>query len=193
MPAPGVGETALALDAEGALGDRVSSALELAVAFPDSAGPAEDAEDDAEARGPLDEAAETDRFVRRQRRDAVRSIGMAPAGLFRPRFSRQPATVALVGALLLVPMTLLPNPQDAVIAQQQQVREAADRQAEKIDRVADELADKGAEPRRSEDEARPGAARPRAPVARATGRPGCQPRSARGDRDRRPRPGRPGE
>ena len=73
----------------------------------------------------------------------MRSIGLAPAGLFRPRFSREPALVALVAALLLVPMTLLPNPQDAVIAQQQQVREAADRQAERIDRVADDLADKG--------------------------------------------------
>ena len=92
---------------------------------------------------PADEAAETDRFVRRQRRDALRSINTTPAGLFRPRFSRQPATVALLAALLLVPVTLLPNPQDAVIAQQQQVREAAERQAERIDRVAEDLADKG--------------------------------------------------
>ena len=139
---PTIGETALAVDAEGALGDRVSSALELAVAFPDSAGPA--AEDpDLDASEPADEAAETDRFVRRQRRDALRSIGTTPAGLFRPRFSRQPATVALLAALLLVPVTLLPNPQDAVIAQQQQVREAAERQAERIDRVAEDLADKG--------------------------------------------------
>ena len=37
---PSLGETALAVDMEGGLGDRVSSALELAVAFPASAGPA---------------------------------------------------------------------------------------------------------------------------------------------------------
>ena len=43
---PRLGETALAVDAEGALGDRVSSALELAVAFPGSAGPAADGADD---------------------------------------------------------------------------------------------------------------------------------------------------
>src|SRR4051794_18691228 len=81
---PRIGETALALDAEGGLGDRVSSALELAVAFPDSAGPRAD-DEEAEDAEPFDEAAETDRFVRRQRRDAGRSIGMAPTGLFRPR------------------------------------------------------------------------------------------------------------
>ena len=36
---PSLGEAALAVDAEAGLGDRVSSALELAVAFPASAGP----------------------------------------------------------------------------------------------------------------------------------------------------------
>ena len=55
---------------------------------------------------------------------------LAPRSLFRPRFSRRPATVALVALLLLAPVLLVPNPQDAVIAQQQQVREAAERQAE---------------------------------------------------------------
>ena len=39
---PRIGEAALAIDAEGGLGDRVSSALELAVAFPASAGPVEE-------------------------------------------------------------------------------------------------------------------------------------------------------
>src|SRR4029079_12226048 len=96
-----------------------------------------------DASEPPDEAVETDRFVRRQRRDALRSIRTTPAGLFRPRFSRQPATVALVAAMLWAPVTLLPNPQDAVIAQQQQVRQAAERQAERIDQVAEDLADKG--------------------------------------------------
>ena len=53
---PSIGETALAVDAEGGLGDRVSSALELAVAFPDSAGPRADDEqgDDIVRRGRRD-------------------------------------------------------------------------------------------------------------------------------------------
>ena len=44
-----------------------------------------------------------------------------------------------------MPVLLIPNPQDAVIAQQQQVREAAERQAEAIDKVAKELENKGAD------------------------------------------------
>ncbi|MEX2184630.1 MAG: hypothetical protein WEC14_09295, partial [Chloroflexota bacterium] len=43
---PTIGETALAVDMEGGLGDRVSSALELAVGFPASAGPAPDGSDE---------------------------------------------------------------------------------------------------------------------------------------------------
>ena len=140
---PQLGETALAVDAEGRLGDRVSSALELAVAFPASAVPAEDAAASQDVLEPTDEAAEADRFVRRQRQDALASLRTAPPGLFGPRFSRQPAAVALVAAILLVPVVLVPNPQDAVIAQQAQIREAADRQADKLDRVADELGAKG--------------------------------------------------
>ena len=66
---PRLGETALALDAEGRLGDRVSSAFELAVGFPDSAAPTDD-NNEVETDPTLDESAETDRFVRRQRRDA---------------------------------------------------------------------------------------------------------------------------
>ena len=73
------------------LGDRVSSALELAVGFPASATPlADEAALDVPADGPFDEAAETDRFVRRQRRDALAALRAAPS-LFRPRFSRSPA------------------------------------------------------------------------------------------------------
>ena len=69
-----------------------------------------------------------------------------PAGLFRPRLSLRPAVVAVVAVLLLAPVVLLPNPQDAVIAQQQQVRQAAERQAERIDRAAEELGTKGQDP-----------------------------------------------
>jgi hypothetical protein len=128
---PRVGEAALAIDAEAGLGDRVSSALELAVGFPASARPLDSVDVDTagETATPLDEAAETDRFVRRQRDDAVRALRGVPAGLFAPRLSAKPAAVAVVATLLLVPALLLPNPQDAAIAQQRQVREAAERQA----------------------------------------------------------------
>jgi hypothetical protein len=46
-------------------------------------------------------------------------MAVVPAGLFRPRFSRQPAWIAIAAALLLIPVTVFPNPQSAVIAQQQ--------------------------------------------------------------------------
>ncbi len=145
---PSLGETALALDTEGRLGDRISSALELAVGFPASAGPAAEGfveSDLTPSDGPVDEAAQTDRFVRRQRADAVASLRGAPQNLFRPRFSRQPAIAAVVAALLLAPVLLIPNPQDAAIAQQRQVREAANQQAERLDDLAHELETKGAD------------------------------------------------
>ena len=118
---PTLGEAALALDVEGSLGDRASSALELAVEFPGSAGP-EAAPADEAPEVQLDEAAEADRFVRRQRRDALAAVRAAPSSLFAPRLSRQPAAAALVAVLLLVPVVVIANPQDAVIA-----RAAADR------------------------------------------------------------------
>ena len=95
--------------------------------------------------GPIDEAVETDRFVRRQRADAAAALRAAPANLFRPRFSRRPAVAIVVSALLLAPVLLMPNPQDAVIAQQRQVREAANQQAEQLDELAKELESKGAD------------------------------------------------
>jgi hypothetical protein len=131
-------ETALAVDAEGRLGDRVSSALELAVGFPASAGPAADEVDDVESAGPLDETAETVRFVRRQRRDALSALRAAPSGLFAPRFSRRPAAAAALAILLLLPVSPHPEPAGRRHRRAAQVREAADRQAERIDRVADD-------------------------------------------------------
>ena len=96
---PSLGETALAVDVEGGLGDRVSSALELAVGFPGSATPpAEDLDLDA-ATVAVDETAETDRFVRRQRRDALHALRRAPA-LFKPRLSRSPAIATSAAPML---------------------------------------------------------------------------------------------
>ena len=142
---PGIGETALAVDVEGRLGDRLSSALELAVEFPASSGPAEDPGTAEATSKAADQDAETDRFVRRQRRDALAASRVVPPGLFGVRLSRAPAASALVAALLLAPVLLLPNPQDAVIAQQQQQREAAERQADRIDKVAEDLESLGEE------------------------------------------------
>ena len=139
---PSIGETALAVDVEGGLGDRVSSAMELAVGYPASATPpAEDMDLDAPVAA-FDEAAETDRFVRRQRRDALAVLRVAPR-LFKPRYSRNPAIATIAAVALLVPVLALPNPQTAVIAKQRDVRDAAARQAERIEAVARDLQDKG--------------------------------------------------
>ncbi|HVL53494.1 MAG TPA: hypothetical protein VM344_04485, partial [Vitreimonas sp.] len=137
---PGLGETALALDAEAQLGDRMTSALALAAATPAAAGPA----DDSESALPV-EAAQERRFIRRQRQDALAALRTAPSRLFRPRLSRQPAAATLIAMLILAPVVLLPNPQDVVIERNQQIRAEADRQADRIDEIADELEKAGAE------------------------------------------------
>ena len=100
-------EAALAVDVEGGLGDRVSSALELAVAFPASATPPGEGVDLDAAVAAVDEAAETDRFVRRQRRDALRSLQTAP--VCSSRASRNPAIAALAAFALLVPVVRSPT------------------------------------------------------------------------------------
>src|SRR6185503_19887453 len=144
---PSIGETALAVDREADLGDRAASALALAVAFPDAAGvpPAESADADrGVAPTGLDADEERVSFVRRQRRDTLSALGRAPANLFRPRLSRRPAGVAFLALLLLAPVVLLPNPQDAAIAQASQVREEAKAQADRIDKLAGDLEKKGA-------------------------------------------------
>ena len=88
---PSLGETALAVDAEGGLGDRVSSRARAGRRLP-GVGHARrrtTSTSTPPARA-VDDAAETDRFVRRQRRDALHALRTAP-GLFKPRFSRKPA------------------------------------------------------------------------------------------------------
>jgi len=141
---PSIGETALAVDVEAGLGDRISSALELAVGFPGSARPIAEAKDGSVEHTPLDDAEQTDRFVRRQRADALSAIRFAPR-LFGPRISRAPAAVALVAAVVLFPVLALPNPQDAVIAQQRDIKAAAERQAQRLDDLAKDLQSKGAD------------------------------------------------
>ena len=141
---PSLGETAVAVDGEGRLGDRVSSALSLANAYPSLAGPAELAADDAD--GPITDAAEAARFVRRQRLDAVSVLRIAPPNLFRARWSRGPAAIALAASLLIVPFVLLPNAQDRVIAEARANRDEALKQASKVEEIAKELESKGAKP-----------------------------------------------
>ena len=102
------------------------SALALAVAFPDSAAPPRttNAPDPATA---IDEAAETERFVRRQRRDARRRLAARAAGPVPARASRsRPAAVAaVVAAARSRRRSCSRTRRTPSIAQQQQVREEA--------------------------------------------------------------------
>jgi hypothetical protein len=143
---PSLGEAAIAVDREAGLGDRVASALALAVAVPAAAGPATDVElAELEANAPAaDEEAEERRFVRKQRADALGSLRIVRSDLFRPRLSRRPAAVAVMALLALAPVLLVANPQDAVIAEARAVREEANAQAAKLEKLAGELENKGA-------------------------------------------------
>lgn len=142
---PTLAEAALAVDVEAGLADRLSSALELAVAWPRLAGPEGAADGVVGGDGEAAEIAEAARLVRRQRRDAVAAAVRVPPGLFGPRLARRPALAGLVATLLLVPLVLLPNPQDAVLAQRQALRDAATHQADRLERLADDLAKRGPE------------------------------------------------
>ncbi|MDP9244737.1 MAG: hypothetical protein M3O77_06610, partial [Chloroflexota bacterium] len=143
---PSLGEIAIAVDREGGLGDRAASALALAVAFPEVAGvPAPDDQlADVASTAPADADAERRGFVLRQRRDTLASLRTTPANLFRPRLSRRPAAMALVALIVLAPVVLLPNPQDVAIAQARAVREEAKAQADRLDKLADDLQKDGA-------------------------------------------------
>ncbi|MDP9482508.1 MAG: hypothetical protein M3P84_04710, partial [Chloroflexota bacterium] len=140
---PSIGETAIAVDVEGGLRDRLTSALALA-----DHSPAAEA-DPASTGGPLEATSELDRegqLLQRQRRDAVLALGAAPPDLFRPRPRRMPMAAALVSGLLLIPLLALPNALDLRIAQEKTIRQEAARQADKIDKAADDLAAQGRDP-----------------------------------------------
>ena len=103
------------VDAEAHLGDRVASALALAAAFPDYAGPRRrPTSPTTSADDGGDETREAEAFVRRQRADAASGRSrIAPptcsgrasrAGPRRPCSSRRSCSS---------PLVLLPNPQDA--------------------------------------------------------------------------------
>src|SRR4029078_1801223 len=126
---PRIAETAIAVDAEARLGDRVASSLALAAAFPDYAGPRVDGSPTPSLG---DETREAEGSARRQRADAPPSLRIAPPTLFRPRLSRRPAAAVLVATVLLVPLVLLPNPQDAAIAQSHDSRDEGEHQGRHI-------------------------------------------------------------
>jgi hypothetical protein len=148
---PSIGETALAIDAEAGLRDRVSSALALAEGGPPLAhdGHAETGAD----TGPtlqtntarLDPEVHA-ALVQRQRADALRMLRATRHDMFRPRWSRTPALTTLITGLAIAALIGLPNPQDAVIARDARIRDAAAQQAQTIDKAADKLAAKSQDP-----------------------------------------------
>jgi hypothetical protein len=144
---PTLAETALALDGEQGLRDRISSALEIAERSPELADADETGETArAAGREPADTARPTEGatyadIVRLQRRDALSSLQAADHRVFRPRIPRRPARVAAILALMLIPALVLPNPQADTLAQRERQREAAERQAERLERTADRLAE----------------------------------------------------
>ncbi|MEO8273100.1 MAG: hypothetical protein ABI620_03455, partial [Chloroflexota bacterium] len=141
---PSMGETAMAVDREGGLGDRAASSLALAVAFPQTAGADAATLADLNADEATDPDAERRGFVLRQRRDTLAALRGTPPNLFRPRLSRRPAGMALVAVLALAPVILLPNIQNLAIAQAREVREEAKTQADRLEQLAHELDAKGA-------------------------------------------------
>src|SRR3954471_19458835 len=137
---PTIGETAIAVDAEGGTGDRLASSLAFATAMPTTAVPSQDDDETIDVSSPdFDLVAAEGRFVRRQRRDAAHALSTVRPDLFKPRFSPRPALVAAVATGLIVPALLLPNPQDLVIQRDAQIRAEAERQAQRIEDVAKDL------------------------------------------------------
>ena len=196
---PRLGEAALAVDAEGSLGDRVSSALELAAGFPASAGPPPEDVPGRIRRIPVSRPAPVPgrRSTRRQRwtgssADSDETPWRHCGRCHRVSSDRgcriAAALVAAAALLLLAPALLLPNPQDAVIAQQQ----AGPRRGRAAGRPHRSrrggARDQGPERGRPAHAARPGVARPRPTAARAPERPRREPRPPGRDRERRPVP-----
>ena len=141
---PSIGETALAVDVEGGLGDRVSSRAGARCRLSGVRDPPVRGSSTSMRRvAAFDEAAETDRFVRRQRRDALATLRMAPR-LFKPRFSREPSgRDGRPRSPCSCRSSHCRTRRTAVIAKQREVREAAERQAQRIDAVAQRSAGQG--------------------------------------------------
>jgi hypothetical protein len=120
---PSVGETAFALDREAGLRDRTASALALAV------------------EPGLDPG-----FVARQRTDALCVLRSTEPTIFRPPVPFRTAAATVFCLVFLVPLLLLPNSQDQRIADDRRLHDETARQADKVERIADDLAAKARTP-----------------------------------------------
>ncbi|HEV8053798.1 MAG TPA: hypothetical protein VGP30_03110 [Candidatus Limnocylindrales bacterium] len=138
---PSLTETALALDAEQGLRDRLSSALALAARDPDLAMAERPAEDGLAEAETMTQAERYEQLVRLQRRDALRTLSLADRRAFRPRHSRRAVSAAAICAVLLVPALLFPNPQAQVLARREAQRDAAQQQARKLEETATRIAE----------------------------------------------------
>ena len=142
---PTLGETALAVDAEGGPATPSRPRWPSRAPIPGAAGPAAGPEDETIVVDAGFDIAEAEtRFVRRQRRDALTRLRAVQPNLFRPRLARRPAGTAILAAALMIPAVLLPNPMDLVIQQNRQVREEAQHQADRIEEIAKDLEGRGA-------------------------------------------------
>ncbi len=140
---PSLGETALALDTEARLADRLASALAFAT---ETGGAAAMVGSLGESGAPGPDAIAHAAFVERQREDAVRVLATVPAATFRPRIAHRAALLAAVAALLVLPLVLIPNGMDERIARDRAVREESTQTAERIDKLAEELERRGRTP-----------------------------------------------
>lgn len=134
---PTLAEAALAIDSEEGLSDRVSTALALAKSSPELA-EAADIDVDAEPPATSDEGRFA-RFVRLQRRDALRSLTAADPRTIRTRVPHRSGAVGMLSVALLVPALLLPNIQNDVLAQREQQRQAAEQAAQRLEQAAQRL------------------------------------------------------
>ncbi|MDQ3448764.1 MAG: hypothetical protein M3432_06265, partial [Chloroflexota bacterium] len=121
---PTLAQTAMALDAEQGLHDRLGSALALAGRVVD----------------PGPDAARYQDMVRLQRQDALRRLAAADRQAFRPRMPQRALVTTMLCAALIVPALVLPNPQSAILAAREEQRDAAEQQARRLDQTADRLA-----------------------------------------------------
>jgi len=134
---PTLAEAALAIDTEEGLNDRVSTALALAKSSPELAEAAE-ADVDGELPATTDEGRFA-RFVRLQRRDALRTLTAADPRTIRTRVPHRSGAVGMLSIALLVPALLLPNIQNDVLAQREQQKQAAEQAAKRLEQAAQRL------------------------------------------------------
>ena len=176
-----------------ALGDRLASALAFAAAMPATAAPARGRRRDDRCQPPglrprgRPRAASCAGSARRRPR-----AGHGPARPVQAALLARPAVVALVASVLIVPRSCCPTRRTSSSPARRQIRDEAERQAQRIEDVAKDL-EARAPIRRPPHAARQGPSRARPAAPRAAGRPRPEPRPRGRARGRRPGPARPGE